>query len=377
MANKSTKKRPPARLKPESLLESIRSRFYLHLAQLFNGYVQDQKDLAQTREDILRGMPYHGAIYETQSLFLINHIFQFEDNTDDASDSVLQDMQAALIPPDPELGTIPLQMTLLEKRWLRTFLDTPAAGFLLSDELRGLLMGRLQDVVPFDKAFWQRNQLTGDDLEDAENLSRLRLIIAALRRQEALQIKRGDRTQVLLPVRLRYNALTNRYSLIAQEAADTASGTSFLRLHLHALAGLRAGKPMTKREWSAAQKAYDDYCQAHRAYFHLRLTDERNARERCYASFAAFDKKSYCERDGSYRLIISYCTFDEADVVNRLLALGPDVTVLPDQPDEKEKDIASFGVPAGTRLREQIVERLRAALPFYVDASSNEEPLEH
>ena len=219
MANKSTKKRPPAHLKPESLLESIRSRFYLHLAQLFNGYVQDQKDLAQTREDILRGMPYHGAIYETQSLFLINHIFQFEDNTDDASDSVLQDMQAALIPPDPELGTIPLQMTLLEKRWLRTFLDTPAAGFLLSDELRGLLMGRLQDVVPFDKAFWQRNQLTGDDLEDAENLSRLRLIIAALRRQEALQIKRGDRTQVLLPVRLRYNALTNRYSLIAQEAA--------------------------------------------------------------------------------------------------------------------------------------------------------------
>ena len=45
--------------------------------------------------------------------------------------------------------------------------------------------------------------------------------------------------------------------------------------------------------------------------------------------------------------------------------------------DEKEKDIASFGVPAGTRLREQIVERLRAALPFYVDASSNEEPLGH
>lgn len=75
MANKSTKKRPPALLKPESLLESIRSRFYLHLAQLFNGYVQDQKDLTQTREDILRGMPYHGAIYETQSLFLINHIF--------------------------------------------------------------------------------------------------------------------------------------------------------------------------------------------------------------------------------------------------------------------------------------------------------------
>lgn len=113
------------------------------------------------------------------------------------------------------------------------------------------------------------------------------------------------------------------------------------------------------------------------AHFHLRLTDERNARERCYASFAAFDKKSYCERDGSYRLIISYCTFDEADVVNRLLALGPAVTVLPDQPDEKEKDIASFGVPAGNRLREQIVERLRAALPFYEDASSNEEPLGH
>ena len=266
MANKSTKKRPPALLKPESLLESIRSRFYLHLAQLFNGYVQDQKDLTQTREDILRGMPYHGAIYETQSLFLINHIFQFEDNTDDASDSVLQDMQATLIPPDPELGTIPLQMTLLEKRWLRTFLDTPAAGFLLSDELRELLMGRLQEIAPFDKAFWQQNQLTGDDLEDAENLSRLRLIITALRRREALQLKRGVRTQVLLPVRLRYNALTNRYSLIAQEAADTASGTSFLRLHLHALARLREGKPMTKREWSAAQKAYDDYCQAHRAF---------------------------------------------------------------------------------------------------------------
>lgn len=93
----------------------------------------------------------------------------------------------------------------------------------------------------------------------------------------------------------------------------------------------------------------------------------RNGRERCYASFAAFDKKSYRAHDGSYQLMIAYYTFDEADIVNRILALGPAVIVLPDQPDDDEKDIETFGSQTSTHLRQQVVERLKAALTLYAE----------
>lgn len=261
-----------------------------------------------------------------------------------------------------DLGRIPLLLTNIEQRWLRTFLDAPEANFLLPDDLHQLLAKRLHGVVPFDRSFWQRNQLSGDDLQDERNLSCLRLIVIALRSHQFLQLDRDDQTVMLLPVRLRYNMMTNRYSLVAQ----TDDGV-FIRKHLHDLVGLRQGRPLTKKQWATAQQAYADYCQSHRAYFHLQLTDVRNGRERCYASFAAFDKKSYRAHDGSYQLMIAYYTFDEADIVNRILALGPAVIVLPDQPDDDEKDIETFGSQTSTHLRQQVVERLKAALTLYAE----------
>lgn len=262
----------PVTTVPESLLSGIRSRFFLHLVELFNDYVLGKLDLPQTRGEILQDMPYHGVSY-----------------------------------------------------------------FLLPDDLHQLLAKRLHGVVPFDRSFWQRNQLSGDDLQDERNLSCLRLIVIALRSHQFLQLDHDDQTLMLLPVRLRYNMMTNRYSLVAQ----TDDGV-FIRKHLHDLIGLRQGRPLTKKQWTTAQQAYADYCQSHRAYFHLQLTDVRNGRERCYASFAAFDKKSYRAHDGSYQLMIAYYTFDEADIVNRILALGPAVIVLPDQPDDDEKRHRDF-----------------------------------
>ena len=58
---------------------------------------------------------------------------------------------------------------------------------------------------------------------------------------------------------------------------------------------------------------------------------------------------------------------DEADIVNRILALGPAVIVLPDQPDDDEKDIETFGSQTSTHLRQQVVERLKVALPLYAE----------
>jgi hypothetical protein len=368
MANQSAEKKKKNLLKPESLLESVRSRYFLFLVRLFNDYVQEKPDLPQTRESILEKMPYQGDAYKAQALSLLNNLFRFKDDPDLPPGTDLQGMKARIKPPYPELGTIPLQMTSIEERWLRTFLDAPEAGFLLPEDLRRMLSDRLKDVTPFDRSFWRRNQLAGDDLQDETNLSCLRLITSALREPQLLQLGGNGEGQTLLPVRLRYNMLTNRYSLVAQ----TETG-DFTRRHLHELKGLQAGKPLTKKQWEAAQKAYGDYCQSHRAYFHLQLKDEKNARERCYASFAAFDKKSYREQDGSYRLIISFYTFDEADIVNRILALGSSVIVLPDQPEAGEKDIETFGCQQSTHLRQQVIKRLIDALPFYEDAAERRE----
>lgn len=79
----------------------------------------------------------------------------------------------------------------------------------------------------------------------------------------------------------------------------------------------------------------------HRTEVSLRLTDTRNAVERCFALFGAYDKMSRIEPDGKYFLTIRYHDFDEDEVFERIVSLGAAAVVL--EPE---------------RLRRRVIERL-------------------
>ena len=113
--------------------------------------------------------------------------------------------------------------------------------------------------------------------------------------------------------------------------------------------------PRKEKDIIETEDVYQKYLDDHRVKIRLRLEDNRNARERCYALFASFDKTSiYLEKENAYRIDLSYYDFDHEDILSRLLSLGPVVTVLPQEGNEEAK-----------RLRHDIVKALREALPYY------------
>lgn len=296
-----------------------------------------------TRQELLQRLPYHAAAYRDQSMHFIHTAFCFDDELADGEDGDVAFLPTAVRQP------FPWRLSNVEKRWLRTFLDAPESGFLLSDRLHEQLAKALNDVQPFDFSFIRRSQLAGDDLSNPEIFAVLRTLFACVRRGCMLRLPTG---LSLAPLRIRYNFRTNRYSLIA--VPSPGDGTPS-RYHVPDLIGAQVGKSRTDKEMTATEAAYQHYLDAHRVTVRLRLEDRRNARERCYALFASFDKTSvYLEKEQAYRIDLTYYDFDHADVLSRLLSLGPVVTVLPQEENDEAK-----------RLRHDIVTSLREALPYY------------
>ncbi len=386
-----------------TLMQPTSGRMFLYMAGLFNKYYKkfenfqhsneelDEDDFP-TRSDILSDMPYNSEFKRKESLALVNTVFSFNDDdyidTDTGRSGGRQNEQGkaekkkrvgsldrsedeqikllerkpTLNPPRDEFKQVPLLPSRLERQWLRAMLEAPEARFLLSDTLRSKLRDRLAGEEPIDFSFWHRIRLAGDDLDDEGNIALLRLIFHAVQGHNTLMLEKDGKVHNLLPLRIRYNLWTNRYSLIALDKDAADEEARFPRYHLQALAGLREGVRIPEGELGEAKKEYEAYCQAHRRCFHLWVRDERNGRERCYALFAAFDKTSYCEPGGVYRLTIAYYTFDEDDVLSRLLALGPVGVVLPDDTDTAPEE---FGPLAGNHLRSRLVSRLQKARRWY------------
>ena len=113
---------------------------------------------------------------------------------------------------------------------------------------------------------------------------------------------------------------------------------------------------MPYEAFQAAREAWQAYLSENgrttddkkRNFVTIAFHDSRNARERTYTLFSAFDKKAFIEQDGSYHLTVYFCTFEQEDVLRRILSLGPYARVL--EP---------------TSIRDEIVRRLRKAQELY------------
>lgn len=328
----------------EELMHPMENRVFAALACAVRE-LADGEDLS--RKELLHRLPYHAdetAANQEQALHFLNTAFCFDD--------VLagNDWDDTAFLPTADQVSFPWRLSPVEKRWLQTLLMAPEASFLLPEELREKLKHALNGVRPFDLSFIRRSQLAGDDLTDPETLAALQITFACVRQKYTLLL---PTKQQLAPLRIRYNFRTNRYSLIALPMGEKDAFP--VRLHVHQLVGAKLGLPRKEKDILAAEDAYQNYLNAHRVTVRLRLEDRRNARERCYALFASFDKTSvYLEKEQAYRIDLTYYDFDHADVLSRLLSLGPVVTVLPQEENDEAK-----------RLRHDIVTSLREALPYY------------
>lgn len=210
-----------------------------------------------------------------------------------------------------------MPMTTLEKQWLKAILLDPRI------RLFDISLPELKDTEPLftSEDYILYDQYSdGDPFEDPEYIDRFRIILQAIREHHALTVKsynrKGQIVQMhLLPRYLEYSEKDNKFRLFSS--------------------GCRYGGTVNLSRIISCERYYSDFPlsklwkpQKQKETVTLRISDERNALERCMLHFSHFQKQT--ERiDGSHYLMkIQYDRDDETELVIRVLGFGPLIEVL-------------------------------------------------
>ncbi|MBQ7479484.1 MAG: WYL domain-containing protein [Selenomonadaceae bacterium] len=310
----------------ENLLHETNSSVFLKLADIHNRLQAVPTSL--TRGKIIRSLPFYDISNREHDTDLVNAAFCFD------SDST-EDMEAPVIPPPS--GRIPILPSHTELRWLKTMLENPKNDFLLSDALREKLLSALKDIpaYPLDEV-WQKKQLAGEDTAQPNFRKTLSILCRALREQRNLSLRyrdwRGTSYQgTVSPCRLEYNTYTNRFHLLAWEPTERHI------LHM-GIAGLSDLRLENKKIPPDTPEQFENHLKKLKKQAELTLTDTKNAKERCYAMFAAFDKTAFIDKDGLHHLSITYYRFEREEVIRRILSLGP--AAILKKPEDMRHEIA-------------------------------------
>ena len=336
-----------------TLFQEVNAGMFHWLVDWHNRLCDKKKDGEKlpTLRQLLNDAPYNGAAHEALFCKYIMAAFHFE-TTAAASDKIKENAAHKLTSKDlivvPPKNKIPILPTTLELRWLKTCLLSQETGIFLSKALKEKLLSALVNIAPFDLSCWKRQPIWHPlDQRPSEIHTALTTVIHALRTHQGISFQ----TKNYIPLFLRQNVSNGIYSLLLWDAQAHEP-------HIVSEEQLPLCIPtaMPYEDFQAAQQAWQTYLSENgrttddkkRNFVTIAFHDSRNARERTYTLFSAFDKKAFIERDGSYHLTVYFCTFEQEDMLRRILSLGPYARVL--EP---------------TSIRDEIVRRLRKAQELY------------
>ncbi len=242
-------------------------------------------------------------------------------------------MKGDMTTPVKHSPTMPL--TNIEKSWLKAvFLDP-----------RVRLFGNYEDLFPDTEPLFTPEDFViydrysdGDDFTDKGYTERFRIILSAVKSRTPLDIRmynrRGEEISItILPEKLEYSEKDDKMRLIGigKGNYDTIN-----------LARIISCKESESKELSFPEKN-----ESKSRTVTLRITDRRNALERCLLHFAHFEKRAEKIDDMHYMVHIVYDKDDETELVIRILGFGPMVEVT--EPEH---------------FRNLIIERLKRQMEF-------------
>ena len=305
----------------QSLFDEIKNPLFSLMCRLVNE-VYDGKNL--TRQEIknrIRALPnffYNEAPDFEREEKIIDALFYFDEKTKFAKNYID--------------APISVPVTDTELSWLKTFLLDDETAFLLPKNLREKLLERLKNIKPlYEKNFWRKftskSLKTRAGLTFSENLS---LIIQAFIEQKLISCNE----KILIPYRLEYDNFTDKYFLITWNDDKSCVEKLFVEnLQKMTLTDKKISADVEEK----VKKFYDE----NSTEISLLVRNTRNAVERCFAIFGAYDKKARLNSDGNYFLTVKFLKFEEEEILSRVLFLGVAVTVLSPQ-NYREKIISIF-----------------------------------
>lgn len=228
---------------------------------------------------------------------------------------------------------LPVKISLLptgaELQWLLHVLQLPMAPLFLNESERQMLIDKLNAAgIPDLMCYIRQYGFAEPELPDAEVF---RTILSAIREKRFLSMtnhaQNGTvyRDQMVIPMKLEYNAVTGKWFL----SFCPADRSRPIKAYLGALSGLRIGKHIPEIERPDLQKMMKE---KRAEPLILRVYPEKNAPARAIPFFSQYDTTVLREPDGGLRMQIQYYVFDEETLLRQIIAFGPCMQILSPAP---------------------------------------------
>ncbi len=221
------------------------------------------------------------------------------------------------------IPTMPL--SVLQKRWLKALCNDKRIRLFVSDEVLERLKKQLQDV----EALFNENDYylydkysDGDPYDDPDYIKNFRTVLEAIHQKKTISVEYTGRFGqqkrfTCAPYKIEYSEkddkfrviskVKNRHSILNVARIDSCELTETLKTD---------------------DLSEEDLPDNRRTSVTLEIYDERKAMERVMLAFAHFEKSAVQISDDVYQLTLNYDSFDETELVVRVLSFGPMVKVL-------------------------------------------------
>lgn len=221
------------------------------------------------------------------------------------------------------IPTMPL--SILQKRWLKALCNDKRIRLFVCDEVLERLKNQLQDVEPLftENDYYLYDKYSdGDPYDDSDYIKNFRIVLEAIHQKKTISVEYTSRFGqqkrfVCAPYKIEYSEKDDKFRIISK-VKNRHSILNIARINSCELAGNSKVDDISE----------EDLPYNRRTSVTLEIYDERKAMERVMLAFAHFEKSAVQISDDVYRLTLNYDSFDETELVVRVLSFGPMVKVL-------------------------------------------------
>ena len=221
------------------------------------------------------------------------------------------------------IPTMPL--SILQKRWLKALCNDKRIRLFVSDEVLERLKNQLQDVEPLftENDYYLYDKYSdGDPYDDSEYIKNFRTVLEAIHQKKTISVEYTGRFGqqkrfICAPCKIEYSEKDDKFRIISKIK------------NRHSILNIARINSCELTENSKVDDiSEEDLPDNRRTSVTLEIYDERKAMERVMLAFAHFEKSAVQISDDVYQLILNYDSFDETELVVRVLSFGPMVKVL-------------------------------------------------
>lgn len=221
------------------------------------------------------------------------------------------------------IPTMPL--SVLQKRWLKALCNDKRIRLFVNEEVLERLKNQLQDV----EALFNENDYylydkysDGDPYDDPDYIKNFRTALEAIHQKKTISVEYTGRFGqqkrfICAPCKIEYSEKDDKFRIISKVR------------NRHSILNIARINSCELTENSKVDDiSEEDLPDNRRTSVTLEIYDERKAMERVMLAFAHFEKSAVQVSDEVYRLTLNYDSFDEIELVVRVLSFGPMVKVL-------------------------------------------------